>query len=104
MVTLMVSPLVMAICRRKSTRLIAILGGLVTALGCLFSSFATQFHQLFFSHGIFVGIGSAMIRDTAILMVGQYFKKKREVVEIILLAGQGLGIAFMPLLFTFCVQ
>lgn len=104
MVTLIVSPLIVAICRRKSTRLIAILGGLVTALGCLFSSFATQFHQMFFSHGIFVGIGCAMIRDPAVIMVGQYFKKKRELVEIIVLASQGLGIAFMPLFFTYCIR
>jgi hypothetical protein len=31
------------------------MGGLVTALGCLFTSFASQFHQLFFSYGIMIG-------------------------------------------------
>ena len=41
--------------RRKSTRLVAVAGGLVTALGCLFTSFASQFHQLFFSYGIMIG-------------------------------------------------
>lgn len=96
-VTLFLSPIIVAICRRKSTRLTAVLGGLVTALGCLFTSFATQFHQLFVSYGLFVGIGVAMIRDTSVIMVGQYFKKRRELVEIIVLAGAGLGVAFMPL-------
>ena len=33
--------------RRKSTRLVAVAGGLVTALGCLFTSFASQWHQVF---------------------------------------------------------
>ena len=33
-----------------------------------------------------------MARDPAALMVGQYFKRKRELVEIILVAGSGLGI------------
>ncbi len=32
------------------------MGGLVTALGCLFTSFASQFHQLFLSYGIMMGI------------------------------------------------
>jgi hypothetical protein len=54
-VGLFLSPLIVGICRRKSTRLTAVLGGLVTALGCLFTSFATQFHQLFFSYGAVIG-------------------------------------------------
>lgn len=49
---LLFSPVAIAFCRRKSTRLLAVIGGLVTSLGCLFSSFALQFHQLFFSYGM----------------------------------------------------
>ena len=41
------------------------------------------------------GIGVAMTRDPATLMVGQYFKRKRELIEIILVSGSGLGIATM---------
>lgn len=55
-VALLLSPVTIALCRRKSTRLTAVLGGLVTALGCLFTSFASQFHQLFFSYGTVIGI------------------------------------------------
>ena len=54
-VTLLVSPIIIAFCRRKSTRLTSVSGGLVTALGCLFTSFATRFHQIFFSYGIIIG-------------------------------------------------
>ena len=103
-VTLFLSPVMVAICRRKSTRLVAILGGLITALGCLFTSFATQFHQLLVSYGIFIGVGTAMIRDTSVIMVGQYFKRRRELVEIVVLSGTGLGIAFMPLFLSHCIR
>ena len=41
------APLVVALCRRKSTRLTAVLGGLVLALAALFASFAQQIHQVF---------------------------------------------------------
>lgn len=54
-VALFISPVTISFCRRKSTRLTAVMGGLVTALGCLFTSFATQFHQLFFSYGTVIG-------------------------------------------------
>jgi ABC-type Mn2+/Zn2+ transport system permease subunit len=50
-VALFISPVTIAVCKSKSTRLTAVIGGLVTALGCLFTSFASQFHQLFLSYG-----------------------------------------------------
>lgn len=42
--------IVIALCRRKSTRLVAVLGGLVIALGVLFASFATLVHQVAISY------------------------------------------------------
>lgn len=92
---LLISPITIAVCRRNSTRLTAVLGGLITALGCLFTSFASQFHQLFFSYGTVIGIGVGMTRDSSTLMVGQYFKRRREFVEIIVVSGSGLGITVM---------
>jgi hypothetical protein len=46
--------------RRRSYRLTGLLGGLTAALGCLFSSFASQFHQLFLSYGIITGTTAAL--------------------------------------------
>ncbi|XP_023334419.1 monocarboxylate transporter 12 [Eurytemora carolleeae] len=94
-VSLLVSPVTIALCRRKSYRLTGVVGGLVTALGYLFSSFATQFHQLFISYGLVTGIGTAMVRDSAILMVGQYFKRKREYVEVMIVGSWGPGFCIM---------
>lgn len=45
------TPIIIALCRRKSTRLTAVIGGLVLALGILFTSFATLFHQVALSYG-----------------------------------------------------
>ncbi|XP_063706849.1 monocarboxylate transporter 12-like [Culicoides brevitarsis] len=94
-VALFISPITIGVCKRKSTRLTAVIGGLVTALGCLFTSFASQFHQLFFSYGGVVGIGVGMTRDCSTLMVAQYFKRRREFVEIFIVSGSGLGISIM---------
>ena len=41
------------------------------------------------------GIGVGLTRDTATIMVGQYFKKKRELVEIFMVSGSGLGMSIM---------
>ena len=91
----LLSPVIVAWCRRKSTRLTAVFGGLLAALGLLFTSFASQFHQLFLSYGLILGIGVGLTRDTATLMVGQYFKRRREVVEIALVGSSGVGLAVM---------
>jgi len=96
-ISLLISPLTIAICRRKSTRLTAVVGGLITSLGLLFTSFASQFHQLFFSYGIMLGVGVGFARDTSTLMVAQYFKRKRELVEVVVLSGSGCGITIMSL-------
>lgn len=53
-VSLISASIVIALCRRKSTRLTAVLGGLVMALGILFTSFATHLHQVGFSYGKFL--------------------------------------------------
>ncbi|XP_026319029.1 monocarboxylate transporter 2-like [Hyposmocoma kahamanoa] len=94
-VALALSPVTVALCVRKSTRVTAVVGGLVAALGCLFTSFATQFHQLFFSYGTVIGVGVGLTRDCSTLMVAQYFKRRRELVEIFIVSGSGLGIAVM---------
>lgn len=42
----------------------------------------------------FIAIGIGMLRDSATVMVGQYFKKKRCFVEMMLVASSGLGVSF----------
>lgn len=41
------------------------------------------------------GVGVGMTRDCSTLMVAQYFKRRREFVEIFIVSGSGLGIAVM---------
>lgn len=52
---------------------------------------------LFFSYGTVVGIGVGITRDCSTLMVAQYFKRRREFVEIFIVSGSGLGIAAMSI-------
>lgn len=43
----------------------------------------------------FKGVGVGLTRDASTLMVGQYFKKRRDIVEILVVSGSGVGILFM---------
>ncbi|GIY93873.1 monocarboxylate transporter 12 [Caerostris extrusa] len=51
----------------------------------------SQLHQLHFSCGAVLGVGLGLTRSTATLMLGQYFKKRRELAEVFLLAGSCTG-------------
>jgi len=86
------TPVLVAFCRRKSTRLTAVVGGLVMALAMLFASFANELHQVMISYGFMFGIGCGMVRETSVLMVSQYFKRRRQNVEIMASMGAGLGL------------
>ncbi|GAB6027121.1 hypothetical protein CHUAL_013854 [Chamberlinius hualienensis] len=99
-VSLFACPIVVAICRRNSTRLTAVIGGLVSALGCLFTSFASQFHQLYFSYGVVLGLGVVLCRCPANLMIGQYFKRKRELVEAIVHGCSGVGLILQSIAYA----
>ncbi|KAG8225690.1 hypothetical protein J437_LFUL001722, partial [Ladona fulva] len=93
------APLVVALCRRKSTRLAAVFGGLVMSLACLFTSFAQQVHQIFLSYGVFLGVGTCLVRETSGLMLGHYFKRRREFVEIVVQAGGGIGVTLFSVFY-----
>ncbi|XP_047737026.1 uncharacterized protein LOC108671632 [Hyalella azteca] len=93
------APLVVALCRRKSTRLTAVIGGLVMALATLFASFALQLHQIFLSWSLVLGVGVGLTREAASLMLGQYFKRRREFVEMIVQTGSGVGITLFSVFF-----
>ncbi|XP_065355383.1 uncharacterized protein LOC135949864 [Calliphora vicina] len=97
-ISMLISPFVETICRRKSTRLMAVVGGLILSLGILFTSFATEVDQVIFSYGFVFGIGVAMVRETSTIMLGNYFKKRRLFVEMVAMSGEGVGIALFSVL------
>ena len=74
------------------------------SLGCLFTSFATQFHQIFISYGIIMASGISMSQYAFMLMLGQYFKKRRELIEIIIVSSSGAGVMVMSMGLNFSVR
>ncbi|XP_051162314.1 monocarboxylate transporter 10 [Leptopilina boulardi] len=93
------APLVVGACRRGSTRLIAVIGGLVLALASLFTSFALQMHQVILSYGLVLGAGAGLVKETAGLVLGHYFRKRLEFVEMIVQAGTGVGIVLFSVFY-----
>jgi hypothetical protein len=55
--------------------------------------------QVFISHCVVLSPGSGITLNTANIIIGRYFRKKRELAEMIMLSGTGLGAALLAVLF-----
>lgn len=58
----------------------------------------TIFKYINYFIGCIFAIGVAMVRETSIIMVGNYFKKRRLFVEMVAMSGEGVGIALFSVL------
>lgn len=45
-----------------------------------------------------VGFGASLVRDSASVMIGHYFKRRRQFVEMVVMAGEGVGIALFSVI------
>lgn len=76
---------------RYGCRRVVIVGGILTSIGLLLSSFATTLNQIYFTHGVIVGFGTSISYLPALVMVAYYFDKKRSFATGIATSGSNLG-------------
>ncbi|XP_077991518.1 monocarboxylate transporter 14-like [Glandiceps talaboti] len=94
-------PLASVIAKRFGCRITIIVGGIISSIGHLLSSFATSVAVLCFTHGFLVGFGYGLAYSPSVGMVCFYFKKRYALANGLAYTGPGLGIfVFPPLLHT----
>ncbi|KAI9207840.1 major facilitator superfamily domain-containing protein [Polychytrium aggregatum] len=80
-------------------RPVAIIGGALTGLGYIASSFATEAWHIWVSQAVLFGVGSSFAYMPAISIISQWFEKKRGMAVGIAVAGSGVGgLALSPLI------
>ncbi|KAL3847025.1 hypothetical protein ACJMK2_017961 [Sinanodonta woodiana] len=81
------------------SRIVMISGSLVLASGFLLTIFTPNLYFMYFSLGILAGFGYGMIFLPAIVLINQYFQKRRSFAVGIAASGTGIGtFAFSPLI------
>ena len=98
------SPLATHLVTSRSPRLCSFFGALIMALAWLFTSFAHQLHQIVISYNILLGLGVSITQAGYTVIIGQYFKKNRAHLEIIMTAWMGVGQSLASLLQFWCFQ
>ncbi|XP_032861318.1 monocarboxylate transporter 14 isoform X2 [Tyto alba] len=83
----------------------AIIGGILNALGWILSAYASNVHYLFLTFGVTAGVGSGMVYLPAVVMVGQYFQKRRALAQGLSTTGTGFGAFLMTALLKYlCIE
>ena len=73
-------------------------GGIIAALGLFVSSWIPSLYALFITYGVLIGLGASLCYLSALVAVGQFFKKRKSLATGIVVSGSGVGtVAFPPL-------
>ena len=95
---LVLAPVSSALSQRFSCRLVVFVGGIFCALGLTLSYFATNLVHLFFSFGVLTGIGGGLSTTPGIIIVSQYFDRRRALANGICVSGTAAGSFVFPIL------
>ena len=63
----------------------------MTSLGLLLTSFMNDIRMVYITHGLIFGLGTSISYLPALVMVGQYFEKKRSLATGLAASGSNLG-------------
>lgn len=97
-ITLIVGPFIGLLINTCGCRMTTIFGGILSALGWILSAYATNVLYLFITFGVLAGIGSGMAYLPAVVMVGQYFQKRRALAQGLSTTGTGFGTFLITIL------
>uniref|UniRef100_A0A1Q3FJN0 Putative monocarboxylate transporter n=2 Tax=Culex tarsalis TaxID=7177 RepID=A0A1Q3FJN0_CULTA len=95
---LALAPVSSALCQRFSCRAVVITGGVFCSLGLALSYFATSLVHLLFTFGVLTGIGGGLSTTPGIVIVSQYFEKRRALANGITISGTAAGSFIFPTL------
>ncbi|KAI0242901.1 Monocarboxylate transporter 12 [Lamellibrachia satsuma] len=98
------SPMSNALSRRFSARVVVFAGGLIVGTGCVLNAFATSTEYMIFSYSLMAGFGGSLVYSPALVVVGEYFEKRRGVAVGMATAGSGVGAFVGPPLFVFLFE
>ncbi|KAK5850372.1 hypothetical protein PBY51_001256 [Eleginops maclovinus] len=89
--TMLCAPLGSLVGNRWSCRVSVMLGGLLSSVGLLLSSFSNSLELLYLTMGVLTGLGFALCYTPSIVMVGSYFLQRRALAYGVAMSGSGIG-------------
>ncbi|EFO28172.1 hypothetical protein LOAG_00305 [Loa loa] len=97
-------PLASGLANLFGCRLVVIVGSMTTFVGFILSSIVPSLPLLYITFGIIGGIGFGLVYLPSILIVNQYFEKRRAFAMGIAVCGSGIGTTIFSQLFPFLLE
>ncbi|NXU58384.1 MOT6 protein, partial [Turnix velox] len=91
-------PLCSILVKRFGCRFAVMLGGLLSGVGMVSSSFCRSISQLYLTAGLITGLGSCFSFQAGVTVLGYYFIRWRTLANAIASTGVSLGFTLWPLL------
>lgn len=90
-VPLILGPVGSALVDKFGCRKMTIVGGIISGLGFIISSFANSIEMVFFTFGFLSGLGLCLCYVTAVVSIAYWFDKKRTLATGLGACGTGIG-------------
>ncbi|NWR82441.1 MOT6 protein, partial [Furnarius figulus] len=91
-------PLCSLLVKRFGCRFAVMLGGLLSGLGMVSSSFCKSISQLYLTAGLITGLGSCFSFQAGVTVLGYYFVRWQTLANAVASTGVSLGFTLWPLL------
>ncbi|XP_041491505.1 monocarboxylate transporter 6 [Microtus oregoni] len=97
-------PLCSILIKRFGCRVTMMLGGMLSSLGMVASSFSGSLSQLFLTAGLITGLGMCFSFQSSITVMGLYFVRRRPLANALASIGNSLGVTLWPLLARYLLE
>ncbi|XP_077977519.1 monocarboxylate transporter 12-like [Glandiceps talaboti] len=97
-------PLSAALTKRFGTRVVLMIGGILSLLGFVLSVFAPSLAVLYFTFGGLVGIGFGIPLSSVVIHINKYFSKRFVFANGLCYLGGGIGLLIASPLFHFLIE
>ncbi|KAL3981924.1 Major Facilitator Superfamily protein [Acanthocheilonema viteae] len=101
---LLAGPLASGLSNVFGYRLVVMAGSIMTFTGFILSSIVSSLPLLYITFGIIGGIGFGLVYLPSILIVNEYFEKRRALAMGIAVCGSGIGTTIFSQLFPFLLK
>jgi len=92
-------PVATSLCQKMGCRPVAIMGGLIGAIGTLLASYSNTIVKMYLTEGVLFGVGASLCYFPSIIILPQYFKKRWSLVTGLVTCGSGVGtMAMAPII------
>ncbi|KAI0209758.1 Monocarboxylate transporter 14 [Lamellibrachia satsuma] len=86
------------------TRWVVVIGSLFVTVGFSLCTIAHQVEVLYITFGCMVGVGAGLCYAPSVVILGQYFDKRRALANGLSFCGAGLGAFVLPPVLRYCVD